>query len=120
VAGGNGDGTEFNQLSYPVGLYVEDDQTLYIADAGTERIVKWKCGATSGCVVAGGNGRGNGNDQLNYSRDVIVDKRADSLIICDNENRRVMRWPCRGEEGGQTIISNVTCVGLAMDDNGFL
>ncbi|CAF4513538.1 unnamed protein product, partial [Rotaria sp. Silwood2] len=60
VAGGNRQGNGINQLSYPLGLYVDDDQTVYVADESNHRIVEWKCGATSGQVVAGGNGQGNG------------------------------------------------------------
>ena len=32
VAGGNGKGNGNNQLSNPWGLYIDDDQTIYIAD----------------------------------------------------------------------------------------
>ncbi|CAF4230800.1 unnamed protein product, partial [Rotaria magnacalcarata] len=34
IAGGNGRGDAMNQLSQPWGLYVDDDQTVYIADCG--------------------------------------------------------------------------------------
>ena len=47
----------------------------------------------TGQVVAGGNGEGNQLDQLNRPTDVIVDKENDCLIICDQDNRRVIRWP---------------------------
>src|ERR1700722_10432049 len=95
IAGGHRGSNALNQLNLPAGLYVDDDQTVYITDWGKERIVEWKYGATSGRVVAGGNGRGNRTDQLNAPSDVIVDKEADSLIICDNGNRRMMRWSRR-------------------------
>ncbi|CAF4852893.1 unnamed protein product, partial [Rotaria sp. Silwood2] len=57
VAGGNRQGNGINQLSNPWGLYVDDDQTIYVADRLNHRIVEWKWGATSGQVVAGGNGQ---------------------------------------------------------------
>ncbi|CAF3364045.1 unnamed protein product, partial [Rotaria sp. Silwood2] len=60
VAGGNRQGNGINQLSNPSGLYVDDDHTVYVADESNHRIVEWKWGATSGQVVAGGNGHGNG------------------------------------------------------------
>ncbi|CAF3571969.1 unnamed protein product [Rotaria socialis] len=61
VAGGNGYGNEINQLSSPRGLYVDDDdQTIYATDYMNYRIVEWKYGVTSGQVVVGGNGQGNG------------------------------------------------------------
>ena len=120
VAGGNGEGNGINQLSNPLGLYVDDDQTIYVADQSNHRIVEWKWGATSGQVVAGGNGQGSGNHQLSNPTDVIVDKERDSLIICDYWNKRVVRWPRRNGTNGETIISNINCVGLTMDENGSL
>ncbi|CAF5096373.1 unnamed protein product, partial [Rotaria sp. Silwood1] len=109
VAGGNGEGSEPNQLCWPWGLYVDDDQMIYVADCGNHRIVEWKSGATNGKVVAGGNGEGNGAHQLNCPSDVIIDKEIDSLIISDCGNRRVVRWPRRNGTRGETIISNIAC-----------
>ncbi|CAF1321724.1 unnamed protein product [Rotaria sp. Silwood1] len=120
VAGGNELGSETNQLYYPEGLYVDDDQTIYVADYYNYRIVEWKSGATNGKVVAGGNGEGNGAHQLKSPQDVIIDKESDSLIISDSWNNRVVRWPRRNGTSGETIISNITCGGLTMDDNGSL
>ncbi|CAF4700075.1 unnamed protein product, partial [Rotaria sp. Silwood1] len=120
VAGGNRQGYGINQLSSPYSLYVDDDQTIYVADTSNHRIVEWKRGATSGQVVAGGNGQGSGDHQLDNPTDVIIDKDRDSLIICDRSNRRVVRWPRRNGKSGETIISNISCVGLTMDENGSL
>ncbi|CAF4937184.1 unnamed protein product, partial [Rotaria sp. Silwood2] len=50
VAGGNEDGSDTNQLFNPDGLYIDDDQTIYVADLGNDRIVEWKSGATNGKV----------------------------------------------------------------------
>ncbi|CAF1338992.1 unnamed protein product [Rotaria sp. Silwood1] len=120
VAGGNGRGSETNQLNEPLGLYVDDDQTIYVADASNNRIVEWKYGATNGKVVAGGNGQGNGAHQLNGPLDVIIDKESDNLLISDYRNNRVVRWSRRNGTRGETIISNIPYLGLTMDDNGFL
>ncbi|CAF2737174.1 unnamed protein product [Rotaria sp. Silwood2] len=120
VAGGNGSGSGINQLANPFSLYVNDDQTIYVAEYSNNRIVEWKCGATNGQVVAGGNGSGNGAHQLNGPRDVIIDKEGNSLIICDTENKRVVRWPRQNGTSGETIISNIYCWSLTMDENGSL
>jgi sugar lactone lactonase YvrE len=120
VAGGIGEGDGINQLHCPLGLYVDDDQTVYVADQLNHRIVEWKSGATSGQVVAGGNGQGSADHQLSEPTDVIVDKERDSLIICDRDNKRVVRWPRRNGTSGETIISNIACIGLTMDENGYL
>ncbi|CAF1601663.1 unnamed protein product [Rotaria sp. Silwood1] len=120
VAGGKGQGNGINQLSCPHGLYVDDDQTIYVADQANHRIVEWKRGATSGQVVADRSGEESGDHQLNYPVDVIIDKERDSLIICDRSNKRVVRWPRRNGTSGETIISNIDCGGLTMDENGSL
>ena len=119
VAGDNRRGHELYQLSFPSGLYVDDNNTVYIADSKNNRIVKWICCVQSGYVV-GGNGIGNQTDQLSNPTDVIVDRASDSLIICDEGNRRVLRWLRQCPTRGETIISNILCHGLTMDDRGFL
>jgi len=91
---------------------------VYVADRSNHRIIKWKEGATSGEVVAGGNGQGDRNDQLNRPVNIIIDKETDSLIICDYGNKRVVRWPRQNGTEGETIISNINCWGLALDDAG--
>ena len=120
MAGGNGQGSGLNQLSDPRGSYVDDDQTIYVADYSNHRIVEWKSGATSGQIVAGENGQGNRNDQLNNPRDVIFDKENDSLIICDYTNQRVVRWSRQNGTSGETIISDINCHDLTMDNDGYL
>ena len=120
VAGGNGKGNGNNQLFNPVSLYVDYDQTVYIADQSNHRIVEWKWSATSGQVLAGRNGKGSRIDQLLNPRDVIVDKERDSLIICDWGNRRVVRWPHRVERSLVMMISNISCRDLIMTEDGSL
>ena len=71
-------------------------------------------------MIAGGNQQGSGAHQLSYPYDVIIDKERDSLIICDYSNSRVVRWPRRNGTNGETIISNIDCMGLTMDENGSL
>ncbi|CAF4941878.1 unnamed protein product, partial [Rotaria sp. Silwood1] len=71
IAGGNGPGHQTNQLWRPKGLFVDDDQTIIIADGMNDRIVQWKKGETNGEVVAGEKGQGN---QLDHPTDVLIDK----------------------------------------------
>ncbi|CAF0715386.1 unnamed protein product [Adineta steineri] len=120
IAGGNGKGNKINQLAYPHSLYMGEDQTMYIADCDNHRIIEWKRSATNSQVVAGGTGAGNQNNQLNSPRSVLVDKANDSFIISDSGNERVIRWPRQNGTSGQTIISNITCYGLTMDNEGRL
>ena len=48
-------GNQLNQLCNPYSIFINDDQTVYIADWGNNRIVKWKCNAKNGQIVADGN-----------------------------------------------------------------
>ncbi len=107
-------------MSNPCGLYIDDDQTVYITDCSNYRIVEWKSGAASGRIVAGEQGSENLNDQLGSTTDVIVDKKNDCLIISDYGTRRVVRWPRQNGTSGEVIISNVVCWSLAMDKDGYL
>ena len=115
-------GGALHQLYYPRGLCLNDrDGTLFIADYVNYRIVAWKQGDNTGRLVAGGNGEGNRLDQLDYPTNVLLDKENDSLIICDSDNRRVIRWSLRsGTTQGHIIIDNNDCWGLAMDKEGHL
>jgi sugar lactone lactonase YvrE len=118
---GNGQGKQLNQLYSPYGIYVDDDnQCIYIADCSNDRIVEWKCGATKGQVVAGGNGKGDRMDQLSGPTDVTVDKKTNSLIIADMGNKRVVRWSRQNHPNPQIIISNIHCWDLTMNNNGDL
>ncbi|CAM4799058.1 unnamed protein product [Rotaria magnacalcarata] len=122
VAGGHGKGDATNQLNRPLGLFVDDDQTVLIADHLNHRVMQWKNGdTTNGQVVAGGKGKGNGLHQLFHPTDVLIDKETDSLIICDCGNRRVVRWSRRsGTTQGEILIDNINCYGLAMDEQRYL
>ncbi|CAF1336651.1 unnamed protein product [Rotaria magnacalcarata] len=122
IAGGNGEGSATNQLYYPHGHFVHDDETVVIADCMNHRIMQWKNGDTTNRqVVTGGNGQGNGLHQLDRPTDVLIDKETDSLIICDWGNGRVVRWSRRnGTTQGEVLIDNINCYGLAMDEKRYL
>ncbi len=112
VAGGNGQGKQFNQLDRPFAISTDDDQTLFISDCGNDRIVEWKLNATNGRLVADGNGRGNQTNQLNRPTDVILDHEKHSLIIADLGNRRVMQWSRQTHtEHGEILLSDIDCWG---------
>ncbi|CAF3197710.1 unnamed protein product [Rotaria socialis] len=122
IAGGNSYGDATNQLYRPYGLFVDDDQTVVIADYGNHHIMQWKNGDTRiGQVVAGGKGAGNGLHQLSFPTDALIDKETDSLIICDYGSRRVVRWSRRsGTTQGEILLDNIYCWGLAMDEQSYL
>jgi len=118
IAGGNGRGNQFN---LPAGIYVDDQQqTIYVADYGNHRIIKWNFSERNGEVVAGGNGEGNRIDQLNRPINVILDRNKKSLIICDYGNERVVRWSLENQNDRQILIEDISCDGLMMNNKGDL
>ncbi|CAF0831807.1 unnamed protein product [Adineta steineri] len=117
VAGGNGEGQQLNQCSYPFGIFIDKNKNIFIADCDNHRIVEWKHNAKEGQIIAGGNGQGDRMDQLNIPTDVIVDQENHSIIIAEQENRRVIQWLNQNQ---QILIHNIDCCCLAIDRNGFL
>jgi hypothetical protein len=66
--------------------------TLYIADTNNHRIMSYTTGASVGTVVAGGNGAGANNNQLNQPFGLYFDSFSDSLIITNGAGNNVVRW----------------------------
>jgi len=121
IAGGNMPGNKLNQLEHSKGIYIDYQQkSIYIADFGNHRIVKWKLGENKGQVVAGGNGSGNRIDQLTTPTTMIVDQKNKFLIISDYGNRRVVQWSLENQQDKRILIENIDCVGLMMNENGDL
>ncbi|CAF1456618.1 unnamed protein product [Adineta steineri] len=116
VAGGNGEGSELNQLAGPMGIFIDDEKTIYIIEAENKRIVAWKHDSKNGQVIVDGNG----NDQLTWPTDVIFDKQNNSWITCDPGNARVMRWFYQNQIKEPILISGIGCGGLTIDKNGFI
>ncbi|CAF3236743.1 unnamed protein product [Rotaria socialis] len=120
--GSKEEGNDTNQLRNPFGIFVDDDQTVVVADYENHRIMQWKNGnTTNGQVVAGGKSNETGLNQLQYPTDVLIDKETDSLIICDRGNQQVVRWSRRsGTTQGKILIDNIDCWGLVMDERRYL
>lgn len=120
VAGGNGQGSALNQLACPFYVHIDDDdQKLYVADRENHRIIELIHGESNGRIVAGGKGSGGRNDQLSWPTIAVVNKENDSLIICDQGNQRILRWPRHNGTQGDVIVSQIDCYDLRMDNNGY-
>ena len=115
IAAGNGQGNKTNQLSRPIGFYI-DDKTIYIADSGNNRIVQWEFNATYGKIITESTGR----NQLSNPTDVVLDKKNQSIIICDDGNRRIIRWSIENSDQQEIIISNRNCFSLVIDNQRYL
>ena len=102
MAGGNGQGHHFNQLNTPTGIFVDEDESLYVSDRDNHRVMKWVKDGREGVVVAGGNGRGDSWRQLSCPQGVLVDQLG-HIYVADFDNHRVMRW-CEGAKEGTLVV----------------
>ena len=102
VAGGHGRGAALNQLDDPQQIFVDTEHSVYVADAGNHRVMKWRRDTSEGIVVAGDQGRGNSLRQLNSPSGIFVD-RMGSVYVVDQGNHRVMRW-VRGAQEGEVLL----------------
>ncbi|CAF3696846.1 unnamed protein product [Adineta steineri] len=102
VAGGNGEGSGLKQLAASMGIFIDDEKTIYITEAMNKRIVAWKRDSKNGQVIVDGNG----NDQLTWPTDVIcggltIDK-SGFIYISDWRNNEVRQW-IEGDQYGRIV-----------------
>jgi sugar lactone lactonase YvrE len=108
VAGGNDKGQALNQLSsrklnyymflafasvsfcLAKGVAFDKNGAVFVSDFRNHRVVKWAKNANTGTVVAGGNGRGNGLNQLDGPIGIAVDQ-AENIYVVDSNNHRVLQ-----------------------------
>ena len=97
---------------------MDENETMYIADKGNDRVMKWKKGAISGEVVAGTAGMGSNSSQLYNPFDVVVDTDG-TIYVADTDNNRIQKY-LRGAYRGETILSITSPSGVALDGEGTL
>ncbi|CAF1217815.1 unnamed protein product [Adineta ricciae] len=120
VAGGHGYGNKLEQLDEPSGLYLDENDTIYVADRDNNRIMMWQQNTTIGQWVAGLKNNGNDTQQvrLYMPEDIVVDKNG-TIYITDAGNYRVVRWNS-GEDDGEVLVDHIQAVGVAQDNQGFI
>ncbi|CAF1368023.1 unnamed protein product [Adineta steineri] len=91
VAGGNGEGRNLNQLSYPEGIIVDDLGQIYVIDGGNHRVMRWYQGKEEGEIVVGGNGQGDESNQLNHPTGLSFDNEG-NLYVADHFNHRIQKF----------------------------
>ncbi len=100
-----GGSTSLTTLNYPRSFCFDVAGNMFIADQYNHRVIKFPPGstsATSGTVVAGGNGQGNAANQFYYPTSVAVDA-SGNLYVCDQGNSRIQKFP-----SGSTSLTNGT------------
>jgi len=86
-------GSGNNELINPYGIARDSSSgTLYIVDQSNHRVMRYLSGASSGTVVAGGNGQGTSNTQLFLPIDVYYDSPSNSLYIANAGGNNIVNW----------------------------
>ncbi|CAF4074014.1 unnamed protein product, partial [Adineta steineri] len=85
-------GTGLNQFSSIIGLTTDVNGNIYILDKGNNRVTKWAPGASTGILVAGGNGSGSSLNQVNSPWDFFVEPNTSYIWIADSANNRIVKW----------------------------
>jgi sugar lactone lactonase YvrE len=86
-------GSSNSQLYFPYGVLQDPNtKTLYIADCSNNRVMSYASVASTGNVVAGGNGSGISTIQLYNPIGIYLDSFTSSLVIANYNAHNVVRW----------------------------
>lgn len=97
-------GSSNNDLATPYGIARDPNSgTLYIVDQSNHRVMSYPCGATSGTVVAGGNGPGLATNQLDLPVGVFFHAPSNSLFIANANNNNIVQWVIGASTG--TVVA---------------
>ena len=115
VAGGNGCGTNTNQLCQPVGVHFDaTSNSLFISNYGCHTIVRWILGASSWTLVVGKPGlAGPLSTLLNSPSGFSIDFMG-NLYVADTANHRIQLF-LAGDTNGTTIAGITGLAGSNLD-----
>ncbi len=128
VTGSSGPGTD--RLNSPIGVHVDKNGYIFVADMSNQRILKFPPNATSGTsgtVVAGDNNAGLALNQFTRARYVFVDGYGNIYVVDDNVpslNVRILMFPPNSTKAtmGKVIASGSSLGfaggGLFVSDSG--
>ena len=109
VAGGNGNGSATNQLSYPWGIDYRPmiSDFMYITNYLGHTVTKWAPGASLGTFVAGTPGVA-GSNATSFINPMGIKLDANlNMFVVDNGNHRVQMF-CYNNQTGVTVVGNGT------------
>ena len=113
VAGGNGRGSNTNQLNYPMGIYFESSSnSLIIANTLANNIVRWRIGDSNWTLVTGNRNGTRGNSPFSlYSPFALTIDPMGNMYVADSDNNRIQFFPL-GQVEGKTIAGITGVLGF--------
>ena len=105
VAGGNGKGSEKNQLYGNNSVATDSSGNIYVLEEVNNIISKWIPGSSEKIIVAGNGTAGSASNQLDFFDDgmslynTFYINSSGNLFIADYNNDRIMKWESGANEG---------------------
>jgi DNA-binding beta-propeller fold protein YncE len=91
-------GTDLASLDYPIDIFIDSNDTLFISDGNNNRVVKYYANATSGILVGGNLIAGSSASLLNQPKGIAVDDMG-NVFVGDTSNYRIQKFP-----SGSTVV----------------
>ena len=115
VAGGQGYGSELNQLKEPSDIFVDDLGSLYIADSGNNRVLKWGLDELEGVNITDVASSPEG--QMSSSQRISLNAKGD-LYVLDNEiNQRIQKYTYIPQIAIPAGTTSASLIIKGIDDN---
>jgi sugar lactone lactonase YvrE len=98
-------------------LFVDSNDTLFIADYYNHRVVKWNRDASTGTIFAEGQCGQIDQGQLCHPAAIIFDKEGTMFVTVEDgpTNGSVIRWKKDAKSGETIITANTSLYGIALD-----
>lgn len=94
MCGDQAEGNSLRQLSYPNGIFVDRSGSVYVADQGNDRVMRWQKGTNQGEVIVGDNAQASQKNQLNRPTTILFDGLG-NLHVVDHSNHRIQCFKVR-------------------------
>jgi hypothetical protein len=94
-------------------MSIDGNGSFYILDGDSGRVIRWIEGASTGVIVAGGNGIGGNITQLDGAAGMFIDFSTLVIWIADTNNHRIVKW-------SSPTTSEVVCGSYGSDDDQFM
>ncbi|CAM4938064.1 unnamed protein product [Rotaria socialis] len=98
-------GSDLRSLRYPVSIFIDNNDTLYVVDRDNHRIVKYFVNTSTGVLVAGTGTPGSTASELSSSKDVAIDQYG-AVIVADSNNYRIQSFLSGIITSGSTLPFN--------------
>jgi sugar lactone lactonase YvrE len=89
-------GSAPNQFSAPMGITLDGQKNLYVADFFNSRIMLWRPNATFGILIIGNGTNGSDSMSLNQPSGIFLDQDNSLLYVADTNNHRIQVFHLTG------------------------